>query len=155
MTTKIKIESQLTSALSDLSYVKFIFGCHPSHPNDTIDSMLNTQFPTDLDPDEFKTIFVNEDPTQGLLKKTPLLQALRKLIVDHVIAPEATATADIGDITRLVQVAPLTITGKNGIRQRVSTNQLQTLIKTNHSNGDKFFTINIETFNWYYPPDGP
>jgi hypothetical protein len=48
---------------------------------------------------DMKSIFTNDEPTQGLLPYSKLLPALRMIVVEKLIAPHAPDTSNITIIT--------------------------------------------------------
>ena len=76
-----------------LRAIDVIFGPTGGDPN--LNRLIREFFNNTLENDKIGPLFKDNDLTKGLLPKTDLFVALRRLIVDNIILPEAYDTQDV------------------------------------------------------------
>ena len=89
-----------------------MFGTNSADPN--LNRLIQDFFNNTLENDDIGPLFNNNDLTQGLLPKADLFIALRRLIVDKNILPEAHETEDVGQLDVFLSQAPLLVKSPDG-----------------------------------------
>ncbi|CAJ1936401.1 unnamed protein product [Cylindrotheca closterium] len=122
--------------------------------NEKVSHIFNYRFGNTLEIEELKSMFIDDDPQQGLLPESQLIPEIRKLITTTLIEPCVTDTPDTTIIQPLVDLAPLKVLNAKGqmvrLRTRSLTNAIRGAIQTKG-----LIKIDIVTAGWYYPPTVP